>query len=681
MCGIFGLLLSPNSIRGEQIHHKNLIQKLFLLSESRGKEASGFACMTDEIHICKSPSPASTFTKTAHYQDTLEGLFKSSASRHRPFALFGHSRLVTHGDLSDNTNNHPIISDDVLALHNGIIVNHKAIWDEYVNSPKKHASIDTEALTALVNQDFHNGTSLQNSVLNIFDKIEGTASIALMTTTQQLALATNTGSLYFTTSMKGDSLVFASERYILRKALEKVKGTSFRTDRILQLSSKSGIFFPLKDYTRKDFTPVHAEDCHKNPPLLYSEESRVSIHDHSKDYSPKQARPERKTFNIRNVHKAVDIPTHLQLPQDAFDQVKRCTRCILPETMPYIRFDEDGVCNYCHEHTPIRTKGREALEIAVAPYRKTNGEPDCLIGLSGGRDSSFALHYFKQELGMNPIAFTYDWGLVTDLARRNQARLCGALGVEHIIVSADIDAKRNNIRKNINAWMQRPDLGIIPLFMAGDKHYYYYSNILQKQTGIDLEIYAGNEFEQTNFKTGFCGIRGRRKSDEDLFRFPLKNKLKLGWYYLSQFMKVPAYINTSLYDTIFAYYSRYLLKHNYLLIYDHIPWDEDMITQTLIDEYDWEIAGDTNSTWRIGDGTTSFYNYIYFTMAGLTENDTFRSKQVREGALTRDEALEIVRDENTPRYPSIKEYCDLIGVDFWKFLKVVNKHSLFPTHK
>ena len=49
---------------------------------------------------------------------------------------------------------------------------------------------------------------------------------------------------------------------------------------------------------------------------------------------------------------------------------------------------------------------------------------------------------------MNPIAITYDWGMVTDLARRNQARICGALGIEHVIVAADIP-KREVILKNI----------------------------------------------------------------------------------------------------------------------------------------------------------------------------------------------------------------------------------------
>jgi hypothetical protein len=50
-----------------------------------------------------------------------------------------------------------------------------------------------------------------------------------------------------------------------------------------------------------------------------------------------------------------------------------------------------------------------------------------------------------KELQMKPITYTYDWGMVTDLARRNISRMCSILGVENIIVAADISKKRDNI--------------------------------------------------------------------------------------------------------------------------------------------------------------------------------------------------------------------------------------------
>jgi hypothetical protein len=97
------------------------------------------------------------------------------------------------------------------------------------------------------------------------------------------------------------------------------------------------------------------------------------------------------------------------------------------------------------------------------------------------------LHYLKEVLHLNPNAYTFDWGMVTDLARRNQARLCGKLGIEHILISADIVEKRENIRKNLQAWLKKPDLGMVPILMAGDKQLFNnYPYQLMQQTGIQL---------------------------------------------------------------------------------------------------------------------------------------------------------------------------------------------------
>ena len=88
--------------------------------------------------------------------------------------------------------------------------------------------------------------------------------------------------------------------------------------------------------------------------------------------------------------------------------------------------------------------------------------------------------------------------------------------------------------------------------------------------------------------------------------------------------------------------------------------------------YDWELAPDTSTTWRIGDGTAAFYNYVYYLVAGFSEHDTFRSNQLREGLLSREEALALVKDEHRPRYANIKWYLDAVGLDFAETIAVVN---------
>ena len=94
-----------------------------------------------------------------------------------------------------------------------------------------------------------------------------------------------------------------------------------------------------------------------------------------------------------------------------------------------------------------------------------------------------------------------------------------------------------------------------------------------------------------------------------------------------------------------------------------------------MEEYDWETANDTNSTWRIGDGTAPFYNYIYCLIAGFSENDTLRSNQIREGMMKREEALQLVYQDNIPRFESLKWYFDVLNLDMQVVLKRINDIS------
>jgi tRNA(Ile)-lysidine synthase TilS/MesJ len=112
------------------------------------------------------------------------------------------------------------------------------------------------------------------------------------------------------------------------------------------------------------------------------------------------------------------------------------------------------------------------FENILSNYKDKKNNINCIIPLSGGRDSCYGLHLAVKELKVAPITFTYDWGLVTDLARRNISRMCSILNVENIIVADNIEKKRSNVKKNVLAWLKKPHLGMVNLFNAGDKHFY-----------------------------------------------------------------------------------------------------------------------------------------------------------------------------------------------------------------
>jgi hypothetical protein len=251
--------------------------------------------------------------------------------------------------------------------------------------------------------------------------------------------------------------------------------------------------------------------------------------------------------------------------------------------------------------------------------------------------------------------------------------MCGKLAVEHILISANIRHKRENVRKNVEAWLRKPELGTVPLFMAGDKQFFYYANMLKQEMNLGLVLFSMNPLERTDFKVGFTGIDETNRKQDKHYALSLADRAQMLGYYGKQFLTNPAYLNSSLLDSFGAFISYYMIKKDYETLYEYIRWDEREIERTLIDEYDWETATDTDSTWRIGDGTAAFYNYIYYVMAGFSENDTFHSNQIREGMITREEGLRRIEQSNQPRYETIRWYAHIIGFDFEQAIAAINR--------
>ena len=642
LCGIFGIALRGDA----RLSYRQLeaaIARLFRLSQRRGKEAAGIAVRTSQsLEIYKSATAATHMIRTkpyrAYLQRALAPAFRDGALA-APTALIGHARLVTNGRFGIGANNQPVRSGGIVAVHNGIVVNDSALWKRYPHL-QRNAEVDSEVLPALMEHFLARGMDVASAVREVFAAVEGEANVAMLFRDRAaLLLATNSGSLYVAASRQLGAFVFASEGDILKRFIER-SGMRERFEAgIEHLSAGKAGLIALDDGSLRPFQLAGGEAIEEFRTAL----TAVPIVDPAEQVERRRAR------------------------------LRRCTRCILPETFPGITFDGTGICNLCRGYRPFKLKGLDELRRLADRHRRTDGGPDCVIGLSGGRDSSYGLHFIKCELGMNPVAYTYDWALVTDLARRNQSRLCGQLGVEHVLVSANIARKRDYIRRNVGAWLHKPELGMVPLFMAGDKMYFYYYQDVARRYGVELKIVCGNRFEMTDFKSGFAGVATDPGGERYVpYAVSGVKKLRLALFYLRNFLRNPRYFNRSLADTAVGFYSAYVLHHDFLRLYDYIEWDEGLITRTLRELYDWEEATDTDTTWRIGDGTAAFYNHIYYTMAGFSEHDTFRSQQIRAGQISREEGLVLAQRDNQPRFESIREYANVIGIDLDQALTVID---------
>ncbi len=588
--------------------NKQKFQTLVKHSEQRGMDSSGLIYYQNNYY------------KINRADYSIEKLLNKVQPYNNNIVL-GHSRLITNG-LGDNQ---PVVRGNICAIHNGIIVNEEEVWNKL--SVSRQLKIDSEAIVAIAEEFLSNKENkVEDLPKEILSLCKGVIACALVLPEKgKLLLFSNNGSLYV--GYNDGKTYFASENYGL-----KIIGC----ENISQIKDEAMILD----------IPVSEEKL-----TIVDEKSRVE-----------NLIPEFKFNTIEEgllEYKKINI--------------KRCTKCILPETMPFIKFDEAGVCNYCKNYKPRNNpKPKEELFKLVEPYRRKGKELDCIVPFSGGRDSCYGLHLIVKELEMKPVTYTYDWGMVTDLGRRNISRMCADLGVENIIVAADISLKRKNIRMNLEAWLKSPHLGMMAMLTAGDKHFFRYVEDIKKQTGINLNLWGVNPLEVTHFKTGFLDI----EPDFEEKRVYSHGAMKQLRYHSKRFramMQSPGYFNSSLWDTLSGeYYRSFTEKQDYYHIFDYWRWDEEQVDNTLLNDYDWEKAIDTTTTWRIGDGTAAFYNYVYYTVAGFTEHDTFRSNQIREGQMTRERALELVEIENAPRYQNIRWYLDTLGLDFERVIKIVN---------
>ena len=609
MCGIFGSFNNENS---------NNFAKEFIdigiKSESRGKEASGYLFdNNNKVEIHKSPKKFSD-------KKNLKNLNISISTNKNSNFFIGHTRLKTEGDQSNPDNNQPCELNEYILVHNGIITNH-------IEIKKKNKLSDFELDSYAILNALETNSKANNFLdkfISCLDELKGEITICLFSKKERsFILYTNTGSIYLLVNKMNEIKYFASEKWIL----EEYSNFDYS---IVQLNSFNGVLIGQNGEILEKFEAVP-----NGIEYEYTDLNEIKSHLYSKK---------------------IEIPI-----------INRCKKCVLPETVPFIYFNDKGVCNYCLNHQSIPKKN-------IADFKKLiTNEKSIILGFSGGRDSSYGLYLTKQMYKGNLICVSYDWGMITELARRNQARVSGKLGVEHVWASADIQKKRKNIKNNLYAWLEKPDLGMIPILMSGDKVWQSVLHDFAKKNSSDIILQFQSPFEVTQFKYGFAKIKPIFKlSDDKFLNTNMRVKIKLFFYYVLGILKNIKYWNSSLWDSLIGYISFSFKKTKLVYPFEYFDFDEDLIDNLLSEEFQWEFDDLNPSSWRIGDGTAPFYNFVYWKFCGFTENDFFRSNQIREGKLKRIDALKKILHENQVKEKRIREYFNYIDADYDYVMQKIN---------
>ena len=302
-----------------------------------------------------------------------------------------------------------------------------------------------------------------------------------------------------------------------------------------------------------------------------------------------------------------------------------CTNCVMDTSDFQIVFDASGVCDHCisfrnevlpHWHTDQR--GRAELERTVAQIkREGKGKDfDCILGMSGGVDSSYLTYVAKEELGLRPLVFHVDAGWNSQEAVNNIEKLVDGLGLDLYTEVIDWEEMRDLQLAFFKAGVPHIDVPQDHAFFATMYNFASKYNIKYILTGANYATECvKNPLEWIYFGTDVRQIRDihRKFGQRPLTSFPLSNILR---------HKV---------------YLRYIRGIRVVMPLNFVPYVKQDAVKLLSEKFGWQTYPQKHFESRF----TRFYEgYWLPTKFGFDTRKVQFSSLILTGQLTRAEALE-----------------------------------------
>ena len=316
--------------------------------------------------------------------------------------------------------------------------------------------------------------------------------------------------------------------------------------------------------------------------------------------------------------------------------IKVCNRCIMDTTIKIINFDENGICNYCktYEHRVSNELYKEPersqkLNLLIEKIKKDgkNKNYDCVIGVSGGVDSSFVAHLVK-ELGLRPLAVHLDNGWNSELAVKNIENLLNKLNIDlytHVIDWEEFkDLQKAFIKSSIENLEIPTDHAINALLLKmADKH------------KIKYIINGSNLVTE-----GILPIQGGRNIDYRLLK-DIHNKFG------NKALKTYPSIN------IFNFAYKILIKKiKHIPILNYIDFNKEEAIKLLEEKYQWKRYGGKHYESIF---TRFFQGYLLPNKYNYDKRKAHLSTMIMSNQISREEALNELNQNPYPDQNLLKE--------------------------
>lgn len=358
--------------------------------------------------------------------------------------------------------------------------------------------------------------------------------------------------------------------------------------------------------------------------------------------------------------------------------MKYCKKCVMPDTRPGIKFNEEGVCSACqaYEHrTAVNWDKRfEELKELCDKYRGMNGDfYDCAIAVSGGKDSHFQVYFMKEVMKMNPILFTVEDNFkMTEAGKHNIRNISEEFGCNIIAMKPDIKTQKLLMRYAFEkygkpTWFIDRLIYTYPMHMALAFH----TPLLVYGENVSYE-YGGNGDEETYSARGQLnnGV-APDISIEELVRETGVTKQAL------EFTKAPSKEQIAFLDPMYlSYFIQWNSYKNYLFAKSRGFHD-------LTGE--WERTHMAEQFDQVDSRGYLVHAWMKYPKFGHASATDYAARFVRYGLMDRKEAVEMVRQRDHALDPAcVRDFCEFAGYsesEFWAVMDRFYNSELFEKNE
>jgi len=356
-----------------------------------------------------------------------------------------------------------------------------------------------------------------------------------------------------------------------------------------------------------------------------------------------------------------------------YGNLKTCARCLLPETQETIVYDADGVCNVCrqieYKQTKIDWVARERELIALIDQYRDRYDYDCIVPFSGGKDSTFTLYTLVSKYKVKPLVVRFDHGFLRPTVLENSVRTIKRLGVDFL-----------HFRPN---WKVVQKLMLEALRRKGDFCWHCHTGIFSypMHVAIKFKVPLLIWGEPSAEYVSYYSYEQREEVDEKRFnRF-----VNLGITAEDMLGMLDGTVTLRDLKPFTYPDPKELRALNFrsVCLGSYMPWDVRKQAEIIEKELGWkeervEGVPPQYGYEKIECAVQGVRDYLKFLKRGFGRTAHLVGIDLRNGRLTREEAVRLIKEYDGKRPASLDVFLEYVGITEDEFMEIALKQAISP---